>query len=46
MGGSFLPDFLGFDDQGELPALALEDLSAATWPPPWPEGSVESVARA
>jgi Phosphotransferase enzyme family len=44
--GSFLPELFGFDDQGELPALALEDLSASHWPPPWPKGSVEAVVGA
>lgn len=44
--GSFLPALLGFDDDGVRPALALEDLSDAAWPPPWPEGSVEAVLRA
>jgi hypothetical protein len=44
--GSFLPVLLGFDDEGELPVLALEDLSGSHWPPPWPEGSVEAVVRA
>lgn len=44
--GSFLPDLLAFDDDGELPALALEDLSEAHWPPPWPSGSIEAVLRA
>jgi Phosphotransferase enzyme family len=43
--GSFLPELLGFD-AGELPGLALEDLSSARWPPPWSEGSVEAVVRA
>ena len=43
--GSFLPELLGFDDDSELPALALEDLSGAHWPPPWPEGSIEAVLR-
>jgi len=40
---SFLPDLIGWDDDGERPALALEDLSGAHWPPPWPEGSVDAV---
>jgi hypothetical protein len=44
--GSFLAEFLGFDDDGALPALALGDLSGAHWPPPWPEGSVEAVRGA
>ena len=43
--GSFLPEFLGFQD-GALPALALEDLSGAHWPLPWPEGSVVAILRA
>jgi hypothetical protein len=32
--GSFMPRLLGFAD-GAQPVLVLEDLSAATWPPPW-----------
>jgi hypothetical protein len=39
---SFMPDLVGWED-GELPLLLLEDLSAAHWPPPWPRGSVEAV---
>jgi hypothetical protein len=39
--GWFLPRVLGFDDDGVRPALALEDLSDAAWPPPW---TVERVA--
>jgi len=34
-GRSYLPSLLGWDDDGEEPALVLEDLSAASWPPPW-----------
>jgi len=44
--GSFLPDLLGFDDDGERPVLALEDLSEASWPPPWPRDSIDAVRRA
>lgn len=41
--GSFLPEVLGFDDDGSRPVLALEDLSDAYWPPPWTDGRVASV---
>jgi hypothetical protein len=44
--GWFLPKALGFDDDGERPALALEDLSAADWPPPWSDDRVASVLDA
>lgn len=39
---AFLPRLLAFDDPGEdlLPALYLEDLSAALWPPPWSDALV------
>lgn len=37
----YLPTLLGWDD-GDEPILLLEDLSAASWPPPW---SSERVAR-
>src|SRR5258705_5716161 len=36
--GWFLPQVRGFDDDGDRPALAPEDLSAADWPPPWTDG--------
>jgi hypothetical protein len=39
----FLPAMHGWDDDGERPALALEDLSGATWPPPWDRGRVRAV---
>ena len=32
--GLFMPELLGFDDDGARPALALGDLSDADWPPP------------
>jgi hypothetical protein len=44
--GWFLPDVLGFDDDGSRPVLALEDLSAAEWPPPWTEARVAAVLDA
>ena len=44
--GWYLPAVLGFDDDGERPALALEDLSAATWPPPWTDASIAAVLEA
>lgn len=39
---SFMPELLGWED-GELPLLVLEDLSAAHWPPPWSPMDVEAV---
>ena len=44
--GWFLPRVLGFDDDGERPALALEDLSEAIWPPPWTDRQVGAVLDA
>lgn len=44
--GWFLPEVLGFDDDGERPALALEDLSDASWPPPWTDARVAAVLDA
>src|SRR5919106_948156 len=38
----FLPRLLGWED-GELPLLLLEDLSAEHWPPPWTPESIEAV---
>lgn len=40
---SFLPRFVGWDDNGERPILVLEDLTEAHWPPPWREGDLELV---
>ena len=44
--GWFLPTVLGFDDDGDRPTLALEDLSAADWPPPWSDRRVAGVLDA
>ena len=44
--GLFLPEVLGFDDDGRRPVLALEDLSAADWPPPWSDSHVAAVLDA
>jgi hypothetical protein len=41
-----LPRLLGWDDDGEAPLLALEDLSHARWPPPWDTASVDAVLAA
>jgi hypothetical protein len=41
--GPFMPTLVGFDDDGERPVLALEDLSAADWPPPWSIAKVGAV---
>jgi hypothetical protein len=40
---AFLPQLLGWDDDGEQPLLILEDLSHARWPPPWRMNDVERV---
>jgi hypothetical protein len=39
----FTPELLGFEDDPESPILLLEDLSDATWPPPWTTGQIERV---
>lgn len=44
--GEFAPEMLGWDDNGGLPILALEDLSGAHWPPPWEAGMPERVVEA
>jgi hypothetical protein len=43
--GSFLPRFIGYDAD-EPAVLLLEDLTAARWPPPWPDGSIALVLAA
>jgi hypothetical protein len=42
-GAPFMPTYVGFYDDGRHPVLALEDLSAAEWPPPWSPERVEAV---
>jgi phosphotransferase family enzyme len=42
-GAPFMPEYLGFFDDGERPVLALEDLSDGTWPPPWDRTAVDAV---
>ena len=44
--GPYMADLLGWADEDERPILALEDLSACTWPPPWSARRVASVLRA
>jgi phosphotransferase family enzyme len=43
--GSFIPEYIGFDDEGEQPLLLIEDLSDAHWAPPWRDGDVGAVLR-
>jgi hypothetical protein len=43
LAGSFMPELVGFSDDGVVPVLAIEDLSAADWPPPWTDGRVQEV---
>lgn len=50
-GAPFLPRLLAFDDPGAArgapwPALYLENLSAALWPPPWSDALVARVLTA
>ena len=40
---AFMPRMLGWGDDGEQPLLLLEDLSAATWPPPWTLAAIDAV---
>ncbi len=42
-GAGFLPAYVGFSDDGARPVIALEDLSAAAWPPPWTRPRVDAV---
>ena len=39
----FLCRLIAWDDQGTFPFLVLEDLSEATWPPPWTTRQIELV---
>ena len=40
------PKLLGFDADRTLPILIIEDLSDATWPPPWTDGTVSAAIAA
>lgn len=42
-GSPFMAGYLGWYDDGSRPVLVLEDLSGATWPPPWDGRTVEAV---
>lgn len=42
-GAAFMPEYVGFSDDGAHPVIALEDLSAALWPPPWTRANVDAV---
>ncbi len=41
----FIPELQGWHDEGET-LLAIEDLSDAHWPPPWPSQGVDAVLSA
>lgn len=43
LSASFVPHFLGADDDPAKPILAIEDLSGATWPPPWTSEHIDQV---
>ena len=43
LGGAFMPRLLGWEDHPHEPILIIEDLSAATWPPPWTAPLLEAV---
>lgn len=45
-GQPYLSPVLGWHDDGEHPALVIEDLSDATWPPPWTTGRIDAVLDA
>jgi hypothetical protein len=40
---AFIPELIGWDDDGRLPLLVIEDLSHAFWPPPWSETTIDTV---
>ena len=43
LGAPFVPGHVGYHDDGEHPVLALEDLSAGTWPPPWDAAGISAL---
>lgn len=44
-GHAYIPRLLGWDDDGIEPALVIEDLSDAFWPPPWSNDRIDAVMR-
>ena len=44
--GSYIPQLVGFDDDGVRPVLVLEDLSDAEWSWTWTTERVDAVLRA
>src|SRR5947209_5775671 len=44
--GSFMPELLGFDDDGMRPLLVLEDLSHADWGASWADERIALVRAA
>jgi hypothetical protein len=44
--GTFIPKLVGFDDDGERPLLAIEDLSDADWTVRWDDERVAAVCSA
>lgn len=44
--GPFMPRLIGAEDEADAPMLIIEDLSAATWPPPWGPSRVDAVVDA
>ncbi|UYO00957.1 MAG: aminoglycoside phosphotransferase family protein [Devosia sp.] len=39
----FMPRLYGVDDDPDRPMLIIEDLSGATWPPPWTDDRLDAV---
>ncbi len=39
----YMPRLLGWDDDGDRPILALENLEEAHWPPPWSRAQIDRV---
>ena len=42
----FMPRFIGWADDPQTPLLAIEDLSDATWPPPWTTAQIDQALAA
>ncbi len=43
--GPFMPQFLGWRGDGQLPILLIENLEDAFWPPPWSSEHIAAVRR-
>jgi hypothetical protein len=42
-GQPYISSLLGWHDDGDQPALVIDDMTSATWPPPWTQERIDAV---